>query len=116
MVGVLVSLPELYFASEQPVLTPAERARRLPYFVGKNMGGIALVMVGLVLALPGVPGQGLMMVATGLLLLDFPGQRQLVRRLLSRPAARSAVSRLRGWFGKPPLVIEAADAAPTKAA
>lgn len=72
----------------------------------KNLAGLVAVAVGLVLAMPGVPGPGLLTVLIGLMLLDFPGKRRLERRLIGHPAVRGAVDRTRRRFGKPPLVLE----------
>jgi hypothetical protein len=73
--------------------------------VGKNIGGLLLVALGIVLSLPGVPGQGLLTVLLGLMLLDFPGRRRLEQKLLSRPSIINAINGLRARFDKPPLEL-----------
>jgi len=73
--------------------------------VGKNIGGVLLVALGIVLSLPGVPGQGLLTVLLGLMLLDFPGRRRLEQKLLSRPSIVNAINGLRARFDKPPLEL-----------
>ena len=73
--------------------------------VGKNIGGLLLVAIGIVLSLPGVPGQGLLTVLLGIMLLDFPGRRGLEQKLLSRPSIVNAINRLRARFGKKPLEL-----------
>jgi hypothetical protein len=73
--------------------------------VGKNIGGVLLVALGIVLSLPGVPGQGLLTVLLGLMLLDFPGKHRLEQKLLSRPSIVNAINRLRARFDKPPLEL-----------
>ena len=73
--------------------------------VGKNIGGLLLVALGIVLSLPGVPGQGLLTVLLGVMLLDFPGRRRLEQKLLSRPSIVNAINRLRARFHKPPLEL-----------
>jgi hypothetical protein len=74
--------------------------------VGKNLLGAFLVLLGIVLSLPGVPGQGILTILIGVMLLDFPGKRDLERKLVSRPKVREGIDRLRQRFGKPPLVLE----------
>jgi hypothetical protein len=64
-----------------------------------------LVALGIVLSLPGVPGQGLLTVLLGLMLLDFPGRRRLEQKLLSRPSIVNAINHLRARFGKEPLEL-----------
>lgn len=73
--------------------------------VGKNIGGLLLVVLGIVLSLPGVPGQGLLTVLLGIMLLDFPGKNRLEQKLLSRPSIVNAINGLRARFGKKPLEL-----------
>lgn len=108
IVGVLlVKLPATYFqefhsrdlwADRHPLLRILARG-------GKNVLGAILVVLGAVLALPGVPGQGLLTILAGLMLLDIPGKRRLERRIVGRPRVLRAVNRLRRRFGSPPLVL-----------
>jgi hypothetical protein len=72
----------------------------------KNLAGWFLVLLGGVLLLPGVPGQGVLTILFGLVLVDFPGKRKVERRLLSFPRIRLRINRLRARFGKPPLLLE----------
>jgi hypothetical protein len=71
--------------------------------IGRNAGGVILVLLGLVMALPGIPGQGILTVIVGLTLIDFPGKRGLERRLIGRPHILRALNRLRARFHRPPL-------------
>ena len=73
--------------------------------IGKNIGGILLVALGVVLSLPGVPGQGLLTVLLGIMLLDFPGRHRLEQKLLSKPSILNSINKLRGRFGKKPLEL-----------
>jgi len=73
--------------------------------VGKNIGGLLLVAIGIVLSLPGVPGQGLLTVLLGIMLLDFPGKHRLEQKLLSRPSIVNAINKLRARFGKESLEL-----------
>ena len=73
--------------------------------IGKNIGGILLVALGVVLSLPGVPGQGLLTVLLGIMLLDFPGRHRLEQKLLSKPSILNSINKLRDRFGKKPLEL-----------
>ena len=73
--------------------------------IGKNIAGILLVALGVVLSLPGVPGQGLLTVLLGIMLLDFPGRDRLEQKLLSKPSIVNTINKLRGRFGKKPLEL-----------
>jgi hypothetical protein len=74
--------------------------------IGKNLAGGLLVVLGLVMALPGVPGQGLLTMLIGLTLLSFPGKRRLERRFVQRPAILHGINRLRARFHRPPLELD----------
>jgi hypothetical protein len=72
----------------------------------KNLAGGLLVVLGLIMALPGVPGQGLLTMLIGLTLLSFPGKRRLERRFVRIPALLGAINRLRTRFARPPLELD----------
>ena len=74
---------------------------------GKNLLGFFLVILGVLMSLPGVPGQGLLTIFIGLVLLDVPGKRAIERRIIAVPAILRACNRLRARFGKPPFVLAA---------
>ncbi|MBI4953193.1 MAG: hypothetical protein HY908_14265 [Myxococcales bacterium] len=79
---------------------------RVAYVVGKNLLGCVLVSAGVLMSLPGVPGQGILTILVGVVLLDIPGTRRLELRVLRQPRVRRAVDALRARFGRPPLVFE----------
>jgi len=95
---VVLALPPDYFEKE---LSP--RARWTTARIARNLAGIALIGVGALLSIPGIPGQGLLTMLAGVVLVDFPRRRQLERKLLGRPGVLTNVNRLRARFGRPPL-------------
>jgi hypothetical protein len=104
---ILVKLPADHFSKNRKTKfwagpNPALHAAKV---IGKNLLGLLLVALGVVLSLPGVPGQGLLTILLGVMLLDFPGRDRLEQKLLSRPTIVNTINRLRGRFGKPPLVL-----------
>lgn len=103
---VLCRLPVDYLVSDEHAAIDDSRPRfqRLLLTVGKNVLGAVLVVLGVVLSLPGVPGQGILTILVGVMLLDVPGKRKLERRILGRPAVLRSVNRLRARFGRPPLL------------
>jgi len=104
--AVLVSLPADYFAHRAPATAgPRSPLVRAAWRVGKNLLGLVLVALGVVLSVPGVPGQGLLTILIGIILLDFPGKRALVQRLVGRPAVLGAINRLRARFRRPPMEL-----------
>jgi hypothetical protein len=106
VVAVLVKLPPTYFrdggSSRPPGRHPIVRAIALTL---KNLAGAFLILLGLLLSVPGIPGQGILTILIGVMLLDFPGKRRLERWLLSRPRVLPAINALRARFGKPPLLL-----------
>lgn len=104
---ILVKLPANHFSKNRKTKFwdgphPALHAAKV---IGKNIAGVLLVALGIVLSLPGVPGQGLLTILLGIMLLDFPGRDRLEQKLLSKPTIVNTINRLRGRFGKPPLVL-----------
>ncbi len=88
---------------------------RALFAAGKNLLGGLLVIVGLLLSLPGVPGQGLLTIFVGIVLMDIPGKRRIELAIVRRNAIRRNIDRLRKRFGRAPLQIETPDAAPDPA-
>jgi hypothetical protein len=105
---ILVRIPADHFSKSQRNKLWADRHAtiRIVGIIGKNILGVFLVALGIVLSLPGVPGQGLLTVLLGIMLLDFPGRSTLEQKLLSRPSIVNSINKLRQRFGKPPLQLE----------
>jgi hypothetical protein len=105
---ILVKLPADHFSKDRKTKfwsgpRPWLHAAKV---IGKNIAGVLLVALGVVLSLTGVPGQGLLTVLLGVMLLDFPGRDRLEQKLLSKPSIVNTINRLRGRFGKPPLELK----------
>jgi len=96
---VLVRLPADYFSQER-----RERPRvGLLVFVAKNIAGWILIAVGIVLSIPGVPGQGLLTILLGVMLADFPGKYRLERWIVRRGPVWRGANAARARFGRPPF-------------
>lgn len=105
---VLVKLPATYFkrSHDRTLLVNRPPIVRGLAIVGKNLLGVVLVVVGILLSLPGVPGQGMLTILLGVMLLDFPGKPRLEYWLVSRPKILQAINKLRHRFSKPALVLD----------
>ena len=106
VLGVLAALPVTYFRDDRqprPLLrgTIADVIGRAL----RNALGLVLIILGLLLSLPAVPGQGVLTVLIGLMLMDFPGKRRLARKLVARRGVLDAMNRVRAWLRRPPLVL-----------
>jgi hypothetical protein len=101
---VIVRLPADYFTRREPP-EGSWRARhgllRLALRVIKNMVGILLAALGLVMIF--TPGQGLVALLVGLSLLDVPGKRKLELTIIGRPGVLRAINAWRARAGRPPL-------------
>ena len=105
---ILVKIPADYFKKNHKTKfwsgpNPPVHAAKV---IGKNILGFLLVVLGIVLSIPGVPGQGLLTILLGIMLLDFPGKSTLERKLLSRPEIVKTINRLRDRFHKQPLELD----------
>jgi archaellum biogenesis protein FlaJ (TadC family) len=104
---ILVKIPPDYFQEDRQRAFWSERhpVIRLLGVLAKNLLGIVLVALGIVMSIPGVPGQGILTILLGIMLLDFPGRQELERKIISRPRVLKNVNKLRHRFGKPELVL-----------
>jgi hypothetical protein len=105
---VMVKIPPNYFSShyERDFLPGSPWLVRWGAVILKNLLGVVLVLVGIVLSLPGVPGQGILTILLGLIMLDIPGKRPLEARIIKRPTVLSAINNLRARYKKPPLDVD----------
>jgi hypothetical protein len=105
---IMVKIPEDYFKLDNPrkIMPNRHKAIRSLVILARNLLGALLVLLGIVMSLPGVPGQGLLTILLGVMLLDFPGKRTLEYKLVSKPRVRNAINKLRHKFGKPELILE----------
>ena len=106
-VAVVAWMPADHFSRPpgQDSLARTHPALRFTLHLLKNALGLLIVPLGVIMALPLVPGPGLVFILVGLSLLDFPGKRRLERRLLAVPAVLRFLNRVRVRFRRPPLVI-----------
>lgn len=102
---IMVKIPENYFSFdyEREFLPDKSRLVRLVAMILKNAFGVFLIVLGIFLSLPGVPGQGILTILLGLILTDIPGKRRLETAIVKRPAVFAAINRLRARYKKPPL-------------
>jgi hypothetical protein len=105
---VFVKLPTTYFCDhhDRDFWTNRHPIIRWTGRVVKNLLGVLLVILGVALSLPGIPGPGVLIIILGVTLLDFPGKRRLERWIVGRPAIFNAINRLRRRYGKPPIILK----------
>lgn len=109
VLGVVVYMPADHFLDPAPGKpAPPKRLFIVAWcrWCALNVIALLLILVGIILAMPGVPGQGLLTIMVGVLLLQFPGKRRFERKLVERPWVFNSLNRIRQRFGKPPLRLK----------
>lgn len=104
LVPVLITrIPADYFTRDKRL--HSNHAKPLFSFVfiaAKNLLGAVLLLIGFLLLF--LPGQGLIMIFVGLLIMNYPGKYTLERWLIRRPGVLRAMNALRRKHGKLPLL------------
>jgi hypothetical protein len=105
---IMVKIPADYFKEDRPrdLWANQHPAVRILGVVLKNILGVLLVVLGIIMSVPGVPGQGFLTILLGIMLLDFPGKRRLEHKIVSRPQVLNTINKLRHRFGKPSLELD----------
>ena len=105
---VVVKLPANYFSTHyvQDFLPDSPWLVRWGAVIVKNVAGVLLILLGIMLSLPGVPGQGIMTILLGLIMVDIPGKRPLEARIIKRPTVLAAVNKLRDRYNKPAFIMD----------
>ncbi len=75
---------------------------RLSIIIAKNMLGWLLIITGAILLI--LPGQGLITLIAGLILINFPGKRKIERKLVSNHRVLHVINWLRSKHNKEPLL------------
>lgn len=103
---ILVRLPQTYFSEPRQsgcrVRTQAPALHGLMIAI-KNICGALILALGMVLAIPGVPGPGILIALLGLMLMDFPAKRRLEWLLVLNTGAFPLINQLRNRRGRAPL-------------
>ena len=105
---VMVKVPPNYFSThyQRDFLPNSRSLVRWGAVIAKNIAGVFLILLGIVLSLPGVPGQGFLTILLGLIFLDIPGKRPFEAKIIQRPTVLAAINKLRLKYGKPPLIMD----------
>ena len=103
---LVAKIPADYFAHARRVPTPWKRAHpaiRIFFILLKNFLGWILVAGGVLMLF--LPGQGILTLAMGLMLMDYPGKFHLERQIASVPLVLKGLNWLRAKRHKPPLQL-----------
>ena len=100
----VVRLPADYFLATRQELAGRRGVVQWIGRAGKNLLGLVFLLAGVAMLV--LPGQGLLTMLIGLLLLDFPGKRAIEHRLVRRPTILAFLNRIRARRGREPLRLE----------
>lgn len=102
----VVRLPPDYFMRpERCAQRRCQRSANFAILSLKKAIGLILLIAGVVMLLPLVPGPGLLSIFIGLSLLNFRDTRRLQLIMLSRPWLLSRINKLRAMEHRPPLIV-----------
>ena len=103
---LVVRIPADYFAHENRERTLwADRhpVIRMILLIAKNAIGVTFVLAGIAMLV--LPGQGLLTILIGLLLINFPGKYRLEKWLVTKTPVLKAANWLRKKSGHPPIQV-----------
>ncbi|MBI2824644.1 MAG: hypothetical protein HYX69_08165 [Planctomycetia bacterium] len=102
---LIVRIPADYFARRESAAARLQRSRhpavRVALLVLKNVAGVLLLAAGVVML--ATPGQGILSILVGLMLVDFPGKHGLERRIVGNPRVLKTLNAIRTRAGRAPL-------------
>lgn len=107
---ILVRLPADYFSLHREKRVPVKPVKRqhvvvrVVLLIGKNLLGAVLLLMGVAMLV--LPGQGLLTVLIGLLLIDFPGKYRVQRYLVTRRPVLRSINWLRRRRGRQTLQLD----------
>ncbi len=77
-------------------------AHRLTVHLLRNIGGLLLLLAGTAMLF--LPGQGILTILVGLLLLSFPGKQKTFNFLIHKPAVQRSLDWVRKKSGAHPFI------------
>ena len=100
----VAQIPEDYFLLSKRQTSIWQQQKPILRFivvVAKNILGLSLIIGGLLMLV--LPGQGLLTIVTGLLLVNYPGKYKLEQKLVFMPSIYKALNWIRFKAKKRPL-------------
>ncbi len=94
----IARLPADYFVNESRAKS---RKGSVPMKIIRNIGAVLLVIAGVFLSLPGIPGPGFLLILVALILGDFPYKFRMLHWLASRRLISKWMTKTRAKYGKP---------------
>lgn len=109
---LIARLPEDYFTIEGQARLAAERRAnpthkwiKLSLRILRNVGGVLIALSGVAMLL--LPGQGIIAILVGLMLVDYPGKHRMERKLMGKPWVHRPLNWLRAKVKRQPFAVPA---------
>ena len=105
---ILIRLPRDYFnrpRDARKLGTTRHPALRFGFVIAKNLFGAIFILLGIAMLV--LPGQGVLTIVVGLMLLDFPGKTAFELWVLRRRSVLGAINWIREKAHRPPLDVAA---------
>ncbi|HZE99621.1 MAG TPA: hypothetical protein VE981_21625 [Planctomycetota bacterium] len=99
----VVKLPKDYFTRNPNRARKRKGWMQEIAWVARNVLGIVLILGGLVLMFPGVPGPGVVVILLGLTITDIPGKHELLVALVRKRFVMKSMNKVRRRFRRPDL-------------
>ena len=110
-IGTLLLVPWLVARIPQDYFAPKKRrplplwnrhpAMRIAILIARNVLGLIVLLTGVAMLI--LPGQGIITIVLGLMLMTFPGKYRFERWLASRRGVLRGINWLRAKMKRPPL-------------
>jgi hypothetical protein len=106
---VMMLRPDHFTRPDSPeAFSRRHPALRLLIRIVKNFVGAILFVLGVIMAVPMVPGPGVVFIVLGISLTDMPGKRALKRYIIRQPLVLLPINTLRAKWRRPPLQVPGA--------
>jgi hypothetical protein len=104
---LMIRIPSDYFLHPKQQIFHWRNSKVLGFiiFIGKNLIGFILMMIGLLMSVPGVPGQGILTILIGISLMNFPGRRRLELKIIQQKMILKSINAIRAKANKSSLIL-----------
>lgn len=104
---LIIHIPDKYFLHKKRISPGNPKVAigfRFVFRILKNILGVIFVLTGLILLF--LPGQGLLSILIGVMLMNFPGKYKVERAIIKQEKVLSTINWLRAKAQRPPLQVE----------
>lgn len=103
---IVILLPADYFSNDKREKLDYANSHPLIYYgllIAKNLLGAVLLCAGIIMLV--LPGQGLLTILVGLMLINFPGKYKLTRAIVNKKPVYKPINWLRNKFNRGPIFL-----------